>query len=263
MITKNYKYNEFEYAELIYSKGFQTKFIATELRLLVLYYKDVLGLKPKERTEKIYEFCEKYMPDYKRAKYFKAINKALRQGGAKGQKLVTVKQVDIYKDELDYISSLEIDYNFKKILFTFLVHMKLNKIIYEYKNEDLYTSKYFKGGSVKYNNIKKMANLDNNININDDVIYFLDQYDLIKILHKGLIVLNYLDNCCETGEIVIEVEDYENVGWTLDYYNKIKGIKLCESCDNIFKQSNNKQKYCKSCAKSVKNQKNLEYYHKN
>lgn len=263
MITKNYKYNELEYAQLIYNDGFQTKHVPTELRLLVLYYKEILKLKPKQRSDKLYEFCEKYMPDYKRAKYFKIINKALRQGSAKEQKLVTVEKIDIYQSELDYINSLEIEHHFKKVLFTFLVQMKLNKFIYEYKNEKPYTSKYFKGGSVKYNNIKKMANLDNNININDDVIYFLDQYELVKVLHKGLIVLNYLDNCVETGEVAIEIKDYENVGWYLDFYSGLKGMRLCETCDNIFKQTNNKQKYCKSCAKSVKNQQNLKYYHNN
>ena len=87
MNTKNYKYNELEYARLIYNKGFQTKHIPTELRLLVLYYKEVLKLKPKQRMEMIYDYCEKNMPDYKRAKYFKMINRALNQANKNEQKI--------------------------------------------------------------------------------------------------------------------------------------------------------------------------------
>ena len=245
MITKNYKYNELEYAQLIYNNGFQTNYIPTELRLLVLYYKEVLKLKPKQRSEQLYEFCEKHMPDYKRAKYFKIINKALKQGSKKEQKLVNIEKINIFQSELDYINSLEIKYDFKKVLFTFLVQMKLNKFIYEYKNEKPYTSKYFKGGSIKYNNIKKMANLNNNMNINDDIIYFLNEFGLVKTLHKGLIVLNYLDNCFETGDVVIEVKDFENVGWYLDFYNGLKGMVLCKHCGQPFKQTNHDISYCK------------------
>ena len=245
MLIKNYKYNELEYAQLIYNNGFQTNYIPTELRLLVLYYKEVLKLKPKQRSEQLYEFCEKHMPDYKRAKYFKIINKALKQGSKKEQKLVNIEKINIFQSELDYINSLEIKYDFKKVLFTFLVQMKLNKFIYEYKNEKPYTSKYFKGGSIKYNNIKKMANLNNNMNINDDIIYFLNEFGLVKTLHKGLIVLNYLDNCFETGDVVIEVKDFENVGWYLDFYNGLKGMVLCKHCGQPFKQTKQDISYCK------------------
>ena len=107
---------------------------------------------------------------------------------------------------MDYINSLDIEYNFKKVLFTFLVQMKLNKVVYEYKNEKPYNSRYFKGGSIKYNNIKNMANLENNISINDDIIYYLNQYKLVTILHKGLIELNYLEYCKEDGDVIIEVK---------------------------------------------------------
>lgn len=244
MNTKNYKYNELEYARLIYNKGFQTKHIPTELRLLVLYYKEVLKLKPKQRMEMIYDYCEKNMPDYKRAKYFKMINKALNQANKNEQKLITVENIKIYQGELDYINSLDIEYNFKKVLFTFLVQMKLNKVVYEYKNEKPYNSRYFKGGSIKYNNIKNMANLENNISINDDIIYYLNQYKLVTILHKGLIELNYLEYCKEDGDVIIEVKNYDNIGWYFDYYNNLPKMNLCKHCHQPFKQTRSNIEYC-------------------
>lgn len=241
---QNYKYAELEYAKLIYSKGFQTKHRPTELRLLALYMKEELELKPKERSVQLYTFCQKWIPDYNRARYFKVINRALMQATKKGQKLVTIDKINIYQCEIEYINNLEIDYNFKKVLFTFLVQMKLNKEIYEYKNEKPYTSIYFKGGKAKYTNIKKMSNIPVKLDINDDVIYFLAQTELVTILHNGLIVLNFIKECKETGDIAVEVKDYENVGLYFDLYNHNSKIKLCEHCNNPFRQTKSDIKYC-------------------
>lgn len=244
MKNKNYKYSELEYAKLIYDKGFQTKHKPTELRLLSLYLKEILGLKPKERNAKLYEFCKKWIPNYNRVKYFKVINRALSQATQKGQKLITVDKIDIYQGEIEYINHLEIDYNFKKVLFAFLVQMKLNKEVYEYKNEKPYTSVYFKGGKAKYANIKKTSNIPANLDINDDVIYFLAQEKLVTVLHKGLIVLNFLENCFSTGDIAVEVKDYENIGLYFDLYNHKPKVKLCEHCNNPFNQTKSNIKYC-------------------
>lgn len=241
---QNYKYSELEYAKLIYTEGFQTKHKPTELRLVALYMKEVLGLKPKERNIKLYEFCEKWIPNYNRAIYFKVINRALMQASKKGQKLITIEKINIYQGEIEYLNNLEIDYNFKKVLFAFLVQMKLNKEVYEYKNEKPYTSIYFKGGKAKYANIKKISKIPVKLDINDDVIYFLAQEKLVNVLHKGLIVLDFLKNCCESGYIVVEVMDYENIGLYFDLYNQNPKVKLCEYCNNPFRQTKSDIKYC-------------------
>jgi len=248
----NYKYNELSYAELIYSKGFQTKHIPTELRLLVLYYRDVLKLKPKEREERLNEFCKNNVSNFKKEKLFKTINTALNSALKKDQKLITIEKIDISKTEIDYINLLDIQYEYKKVMFAFLVQMKLNKIVYEYKYEKEYSSIYFKGGIKKYNNIKKMANIPTKMLINDEVINKLEELKLITILHKGAILLDYINNCVQGKEIVITITDFENIGLYLDYYNEVKGVKECENnCGCIIKIKSNKQKYCDNCAKEM------------
>lgn len=246
----SYKYDELKYAELIHKKGFQTKYIFTELRLLVLYYRDVLNLKPKQREICIYEFCRNKIPNFKKERYFKTINKALKLGNKKHQKLISISELQIYKNELEYINSLDIRYECKKVMFAFLVQNKLNKIIYEYKYEKSYDSIYFKGGKKKYNNIKKMANIPEKISIHDDIINELANLKYITILHKGIILLNYLNECIsdKNDEIKIIIKDYENVGLYLDYYNEIKGVKKCDNCDKTIRVKNNRQKYCDECA---------------
>jgi hypothetical protein len=261
----NYKYNELAYATKVYTNGFQTKHISTELRLLVMYYRDVLNMKPKERDEKTYEFCKKYINDFKKEKYFKTINRALKEGGDRKRTFINIDFIEIYKGEIDYINSLEIDYDYKKVMFTFLVQLKLNKTVYEYRNGKEFDSIYFKGGQRQYANIKKISNINSKTLINDEVINELAKLQLMTIVHKGMVVLDYLKSCKQEGDIVIKVADYDNVGLYFDYYNGVAGIYQCqgENCNYLFKTTANNFKYCKSCAKEMLNELKRETWHKN
>jgi len=120
--------------------------------------------------------------------------------------------------------------------------------MYEKRNNKEYkTTNYFKGGKQKYKNILSMANVSNRIDINDDFVNDLSQGDnpLITILYKGLIILNFLDNCNQSGDIVFEVKNYEDIGWYFDYYNYVDKVKLCEYCGQPFKQVHGNELYCK------------------
>jgi len=255
----DYKYNELTYAEEVYEKGFLTKYFATELRLLVLYYRDVLELKPKEREFKIYEFCRKHIPNFRKEKFYKTINRALNNGGKKDQKLISISNVDIYKAELNYINSLDINQEYKKVMFTFLVQLRLNKMIFEYRHGgEEYNMSYFKGGVKKYNNIKKISNIPVKMLLNDEVINTLEKLELVTIVHKGTILLDYISNCKQEGDVAFSISDFDNIGYYLDYYNGENGVIKCEneSCEKLIKKSNNKTKYCQECAKEVKLEQN-------
>lgn len=249
-MIRNYKYDEISYAEKIYKDNkFQTKHIPTELKLLVLYYRDYLKLKAKDRKEKLTQFCIDNIPNYNRATHFKIVNRALQKGSNKKEKLVKIESIPIYQKELDYINGLDIQYDYKKMLFAFLVQMRLNKTMFEIRNKDkeYKSTNYFKGGKQKYQNIKSMANVNSKIDINDDFINDLSQGDnpLITIMYAGLIRLDFLNNCKQEGDTVIEVKDYENVGWYLDYYNRVDKIVLCDYCGQPFKQRHRNECYCK------------------
>lgn len=254
----SYKYNELEYAELVFKKGFQTKHIPTELRLLVLYLRDIVGLKPKQREEAIYNFCKLHIPKFKKEKFFKTIKKALNAGLKKEQKLVTIPYIEISQKEIDYINSFDIKYEYKKVLFAFLVQIKLNKQVYEYKYDKEYNSIYFKGGRKKYSAIKDMSNIPTKMSLNDEVINELANKGYIQILHKGAILLKYLENCVSSGDVIIKITDYENVGLYFDYFNGTKGVKKCDNCETPIKIIKNNQKYCKVCAEKIDREKAKE-----
>jgi len=250
----DYKYNELAYAEKVYENGFLTKYFATELRLLVLYYRDVLELKPKEREFKIYEFCIKHIPNFRKEKFYKTINRALNNGGKKDQKLISISKMDIYKLELNYINSLDINQEYKKVMFTFLVQLRLNKMIFEYRHDgEEYNMSYFKGGVKKYNNIKKISNIPVKMLLNDEVINYLEKLDLVTIVHKGIIILDYICNCKQEGDVAFYITDFDNIGLYLDYYNGENGVIKCENegCETLVKKTGNKTKYCQKCAKEI------------
>lgn len=262
----SYKYNELAYAEKIYKNGFLTKYFSTELRLLVLYFRDILELKPKEREYKIYEFCKKYIPNFNKEKYYMMINKALSAGSKKDQKLIVIDKIDIYKEEVDYINSLDIDQNYKKVMFTFLVQLKLNKTIYEdrYIGKE-YNMSYFRGGVKKYNNIKKISNIPTKMLLNDEVINTLVELGLVTILHNGIILLDYIKNCKQDGDVIFSITDFDNIGYYLDYYNGVNNVIKCanEECEKLIKKSSNKSKYCPECAKIIQQEQKNEWKRNN
>ena len=119
---------------------------------------------------------------------------------------------------------------------------------------------YFKGGVKKYSNIKKMSNIPVKMLLNDEVINELEKLRLVTIVHKGTIILDYINNCKQEGDIVFSITNFNNIGLYLDYYNGENKIIKCENkdCEELFKQSNHTHKYCKICAKDVDREKARE-----
>lgn len=249
MNLNKYKYDEIKYAEIIYKSGFKTKYFSTDLKILALYFRDVLKLKSKDRTNELYDFCGQHIPNYNKAKHFKIIDSALKYASARKNKLIVIPKIDIYQDEVAYINSLDIDYNFKRVMFAFLVQIKLNHQVAAIRSGIISTNIHFRGGKKKYNSIKKMAKIPQNIKINDDVIYYLNQLGLVKCKYKGLIELTFLKNCNESGDVVISVINYGNSGWYFDYYNGVDKMALCGYCKQPFKVTvKNKVYCCDECA---------------
>jgi hypothetical protein len=252
--SKQYKYDELSYAKLIYESGFQTKYLTTEIKLLALYLRDILNMKLSKRTEYLYEFCSNHISNYNKAKYFRLIDSAIKYSQNKKRKFVVIDRINIYKEEVDYINSLDdIDHDSKKVLFTFLVQKKLDNITYSLRNGKVSTSINFKGGKQKYNNIKIISKISNKTLINDDIINKLNLLGYINIKYAGLIELTYLNNITHSEDIAIKIINYNVIGWYFDLYNKNNKIKLCECCSELFQQKSNSQKYCSDkCAETIK-----------
>lgn len=285
----DYKYTELDYAKEIYEKGFQSEqHMPTELRLVATYMRRILGYKPKELREKMYEWCEKNIIGYKKELYYKKINSAINSACKKNSMLINVNGVDFYQYELDYINNLyimsDVDDNFeseysyecKKLLFTLLFKMKVNKYITEAKTSDdefEYKGKYFQGGQKKYTELKKLAKLPEKVRINEDIINTLWVNGLVYPMFNGLVKLNFMEEIYEienklkkkypnkndwddNNPPVLKVEEYDCVGWYFDLYNNCNKVASCDKCGKLFKKKSNVQRYCSDeCSKEINKEK--------
>lgn len=264
----DYKYNELQYAETIYKNGFQSQqHMPTELRLVAIYMRRILDYKPKILKEKFYEWCENNIPNYNKVIYYKIINGAINKAAKRGSCLVTTGNVNVYKQEIDYIlKSIIIDangfeynysYDCKKLMFTFLVRSKVNRQLFEQRNIDEnkeYKGVSFSGGQKKYTELKKIAKLPQKLRINEDVIHYLYISKIVNPLNSGILRLDFLDDIYNNIDIsnkepVIIIKDFDMIGWYFDYYNRANKISRCEDCGKLFKDNtkNSNQKYCPEC----------------
>lgn len=262
-----YKYNEREYAKKIYEEGFQTRFIKYELVILVKYLKE-LGRTKKDTEIELYSFCEKYINKFNKIKYYKVIDGAIRDGRKRNNKLIVLDSIVIMKSELEHIDSLDVGYEYKKLLFAMLVSKKISfalaKIQPEKKEEEKNLSLFIGGSTKKFKELFKLANITSKYEVDgkyytykvDNMINELVKKELVSSLdnHSGLIYLDCLKDIEQDGEIFYELKnkDFDKIGYIFDYYKGENKIKMCEVCGSLFKQKSNKQKYCVDCSKQIK-----------
>ena len=278
----DYKYTELDYAKNIYENGFQSdKHRPTELRLVATYMRRILDYKPKKLREEMYKWCELNIIGYKKELYYKMINSAINKACKKGSMLINVDGIDFYKYEMDYLNNLfimkdidtdeesEYSYDCKKLLFTLLFKMKVNKFITETKSSDPvfeYNGKYFKGGQKKYTELKKLAKIHEKARINEDIINTLWINGLVTPMFNGLVRLDFMEEIYEVStsdnvdtSIALQIKDYDRIGWYFDYYNNDKKIIFCKCCGKIFKKKSNRQECCSDeCSKKVDREKAKE-----
>jgi hypothetical protein len=247
-----FKYNEEKYAEVLLEKGFQTKYFNYELRILAKYYK-YKGHKAKKRKELLYEFCEKFIPNFNKVKYFTKINSALRHGSKRDNQLLIINEIPITDEEVEYINGLEIDCMYKKVLFTLLVQNKIKKEICTLTYGKASEFNYFGGKNQKYQEIQQISKISSKYKINS-IINYLDEKQLIEIRTRGKVNLLFIDKIPISDNVVMNITTFDNIGYYLDWYNGDKKISSCIDCGKLIYAINNKIKYCKTCSKKHKKQ---------
>lgn len=261
----NYKYNEEEYGRVIYENGFQTTFYKHELFVLVKYLKQIKKMNKQETKDEIYSFCKKYIPSYNEVKHYKIIDSSIIKGRQLKNKLIVVKNIDLYESELKYIDSLNIEHELKKLLLAFLLRKKLShKVSVLINGENQPFSYYFSGSNRKYREIFESANIFGKYKINE-MINVLVKNKIIDSVsnNKGDISLEYIKKIQyqKNEKIYKQIKDFQNLGFEFDIYKNANNVKICEECGKyiIRNPKATTKKYCKECAKEIRNKKRIEY----
>lgn len=259
-----YKYRELDLAEQIYRCGFQSSHFSSELRLLALYLKTVLGLKPSQVKQKLEEFLQKHMPDYTPEKYYPFVNRACRQAASKDSRLIQIEEVPVWQEELDYIRSVSLespsgetpadDYNCRKLLFTLLIEMRLVQTACRQESLPL----YFKGDRRRYTDLRKTAKIPESVSLHETLIHLLSQAGLVQVLFGGMIRLCFLEDLEHRSQHTdrtcpaLQIRNLDTIGWYYDYANNRPRIRLCSACGQPFRPRTNRQVYCcEACAKDA------------
>lgn len=229
-----FKYDEVGYAEHIYMEGVQTRNLSKQLEFLALYARDYLGMKAAKRREFLYDYCEKHLPCYSVSTYYKVINRALVYASKRAHVLVTVKEIPVYRAEVDYITAQDLSRDERKMLFTLLVRRRLDDTYVIMKNYKTTPSKYFGGTTRKYTELGKQACIKNPRNTILEVIRPLASKGYVTVKQGGLIQLDFLDQMEHEGEIAVNVTGYEKIGIYMDYLTGEGKVKLCETCGAAF-----------------------------
>lgn len=240
----DFQYHDTARAEFLIKNGLDgSQYIFNDMRILALYYRDILGYKHKKRKEELLKFLKNNIADFNEVLYLRNINRALNIAKNKKKKLIDIDYINIYKSEIDYINSLDVNENTKKILFTMLVKIKISKEINKILNDKDYEG-YFLGKKIRIKDIIKLSNLSNNKKT-ISIFHNLYKLDYINPYSTGSIKVNiFYDMPVDETEVVLQIKDYNNIGYYYDYYIG-KNIKFCEVCGMPFRPKAKNGKYCK------------------
>lgn len=155
--------------------------------------------------------------------------------------LIKIDSVEIYESEIEQIRKVK-NLIKEKVLFSYLVHAKINYQIKELTNGWVRDSSKDIFYSVGINYTSKRREL-----IIKDLI--TDGY---------LTTTKSIDNTTKqvcfmalTGKLSIEIDNFEQLGLQYESLTGICEVIECENCGKLIRRKNNKIRYCKDCAEYI------------
>lgn len=249
----NKKYNQKAYVEDLLQNPFKFdshKTYLSDLRLIGLYLRDVKKIKPTRRMMFLEAFCRENCEAYNEVGWIDTIQRAMNYSKKADQKLKKIKFPEVYDFEFNYIQSLDLSENEKRILFCSLVFYKFEKNRCNYKKDNYYIPNFV----LKPWNLKKYSGIK--LSKTDDVAYIhktLDEKGLLGYSAKGggQLIANFISNIdySQESKDSVTIVNPDNSSLYYDYFLNKKKIGFCTICGDIFKKTTNNQVYCKECRK--------------
>ena len=195
-----------------------------------------------------------YGKNYNKTYWNKYIDSTIKSLKKKENKMIDVDKVNIYKEELEIIKSLN-DIRLEKLAFILLVYCKINKQVNPLINNKINIPLY---------NIlmESLIKRDNNGKL------LLNELYKKEFIHQGnscdgtAIQILYVRNEGEIEFTIDDLRDYQPITWYLEYRQGIK-YKKCEKCGKRFEVKSNNKGRCNECQKEENKKNKLKYYKKN
>ena len=239
----------------LYEKNIEGKPMKT-IRLIIKKY-----LNEKLTKEQVFEKVDNFMKEMYKDKYNKSywkkvINDAINTiSKYNSYNLIDIEQIEIYKEELEIIESLN-DITLEKLAFILLVYAKINKIINPLSDGRI---------NINLNSIFEEAKVKKDKKLLHKLVeikYILTSFTCDSTTMK----INYMKNEGDVEIIVNNLQDNNAITYYLEYKLGYK-YKTCElkDCNKRFKLKslNSPQIYCNVCSKTVEKENKLSYWNKN
>lgn len=253
---KIFIFNEEKEAEKIFKNGFSGSSIDyTKMYMVAKYIRKIYGYGEIRLEKELIRFSKQNDPNFNPILEARSIRKWIKS--AMEYDLRNIEGVYISKKEISKLNSIKNNRD-KKILFSILIFSKaLKKGNVRKKKKDIKESPYY---YIHYNNFQDIIRISKLNNVSEtDLADILHNYRNMFTFYnpsRELIRVEYAEKEKETD---IHIGDMEN---TIDYYDILfkehKIVGKCERCGDEIVKNNNKQKYCKDCAKAVSNEKHKE-----
>lgn len=227
-------FDEVDYAETIIRNGCSKRNVLIDFNILAKYYLYHIGLSEQGTKDKMLDNLKNsntYIPiSYLLPKIDKAIKFA--QTGS----LKTMDAIPIYKEEIDII--LRLPEEVQDLAFEYLFLSKWSKDEKGFFLSQADAKKLLGNTSMRNCKLQTL----NYCLEKEEYIKFVDTRtkELIKVLGKKM-----------EGNEIISITDFLH---PVLHFRKYLGEKIinCEICNCLIKPKNNKQKYCKDCARVQK-----------
>lgn len=244
-------FNEEKEAAYIYNNGFSGSALDyTKMYLIAKYIRKITNYGEIRLEKELIRFSKQHDKNFNPILEAKNIKKWVKS--ALEYNLRDIPHVSISKKEISKLNAIKNNRD-RKILFSILIFAKaLKKGNVKKKKRDTKPSPFY---YIHYNNFPDIIRISKLNNISEiDLADILHNYKHMFTFYnpdRELIRLEYGE---KEGNIIIG--DLNNI---MKYYDILfeehKIIGYCERCNKEITKNNNKQKYCKDCARIISNEK--------
>lgn len=250
---KSFSFDEEKDAEKIYNNGFVDGNIDySKMYLVAKYIRQTFDYGEIRLEKALINFCKTQDKNFNPITEAKYIKKWVRS--ALNYDLRKIESVSISSKEIETLKKISSNKD-RKLIFTILVFSKgLKKGSVKRDKSKLKTSDNY---YIHYNNFADIIRLSRLNNVTEtelaDILHEYKHYFTFYNAERELIRINFIDKDYKS-EII--VNDLNNL---INFYNIIfeahRPTTFCIKCGNEIKKNSNIQKYCKSCAKIIRKEK--------